>query len=68
MQTSILLVILLVVYLPIIGLLSLWFYKDATNGATFSQTQQTLISIGDATDSTGGLWMYYDMSSEDWNC
>ena len=38
-------------------------YKDATNSATFSQTQQTLISIGDATDSTGGLWMYYDMSS-----
>ena len=29
-------------------------YKDATNSATFSQTQQTLISIGDATDSTGG--------------
>ena len=43
--------------------LEFMLYKDATNSATFSQTQQTLISIGDATDSTGGLWMYYDMSS-----
>ena len=38
-------------------------HKDATNSQTLSQTQQTLIAIGDATDATGGLWMYYDISS-----
>ena len=38
-------------------------YKDATNSQTHSQTQQTLLSIGDATDTTGGLWLYYNMSS-----
>lgn len=38
-------------------------YKDATNSQTHSQTQQTLLSIGDATDATGGLWLYYDMSN-----
>jgi len=38
-------------------------YKDATNSQTHSQTQQTLVAIGDATDATGGLWMYYDISS-----
>jgi len=43
--------------------LEFMIYKDATNSATLSQTQQTLFSVGDATDSTGGMWMYYDMSS-----
>ena len=38
-------------------------HKDATNSQTLSQTQQTLVAIGDATDATGGLWMYYDNSS-----
>ena len=39
-------------------------YKDAVgNNNTHSQTQQTLIAIGDATLSTGGLWLYYDISS-----
>ena len=38
-------------------------HKDATNSQTLSQTQQTLVAIGDATDATGGLWMYYDISS-----
>ncbi|AIX14473.1 structural protein [Synechococcus phage S-MbCM6] len=38
-------------------------YKDSTNSQTHSQTQQTLVAIGDATDTTGGLWLYYDVSS-----
>ena len=38
-------------------------YKDATNSQTHSQTQQTLVAIGDATDATGGLWLYYDMGT-----
>ena len=38
-------------------------YKDATNSDTHSQTQQTLLSIGDATDATGGLWFYYDINN-----
>jgi len=43
--------------------LEFMLYKDATNSQTHSQTQQTLVAIGDATDATGGLWMYYDISS-----
>lgn len=43
--------------------LEFMLYKDSTNTQTHSQTQQTLFAIGDATDSTGGLWMYYDMTS-----
>ena len=38
-------------------------HKDSTNSQTLSQTQQTLVAIGDATDTTGGLWLYYDSSS-----
>lgn len=38
-------------------------YKDATNSDTHSQTQQTLFAIGDATDTTGGLWFYYDINN-----
>ena len=39
-------------------------FKDAANNNnTHSQTQQTLIAIGDATLSTGGLWLYYDIAS-----
>ena len=38
-------------------------YKDSSNSGTLSQTQETLFAIGDATDTTGGLWMYYDVSS-----
>ena len=43
--------------------LEFMLYKDAANSQTQSQTQQTLVAIGDATVSTGGLWFYYDMSS-----
>jgi hypothetical protein len=43
--------------------LEFMLYKDATNSQTHSQTQQTLVAIGDATDATGGLWLYYDISS-----
>ncbi|AOO10673.1 hypothetical protein RW060613_085 [Synechococcus phage S-RIM8] len=37
-------------------------YKDNTNGnaETLVANQQTLLSIGDATDTTGGLWLYYN--------
>ncbi|AXF41237.1 virion structural protein [Cyanophage S-TIM4] len=38
-------------------------YKEASSSQTLSQTQQTLVSIGDAEDATGGLWLYYDVSS-----
>ena len=37
-------------------------YKDDDNGKaeTLSADQQTLLSIGDASDATGGLWLYYN--------
>ncbi|AMO42876.1 virion structural protein [Cyanophage S-RIM50] len=36
-------------------------YKDDANGyaETLVSAQQTLFAIGDATDATGGLWLYY---------
>ena len=40
--------------------LEFMLYKEAANSQTLSQTQQTLVNIGDATDATGGLWLYYD--------
>ena len=38
-------------------------HKDADETNDHSQTEQTLIAIGDASDSTGGLWMYYDIGN-----
>ena len=38
-------------------------YKEASSSGTLSQTQHTLVSIGDAENATGGLWLYYDVSS-----
>ena len=38
-------------------------YKNGSEYNTHSQTQVTLMAIGDSTVSTGGLWMYYDLSS-----
>ena len=38
-------------------------YKNGSEYNTHSQTQVTLMAIGDATVSTGGLWLYYDLSS-----
>ena len=38
-------------------------YKDSTMTALTGNTQQTLLAIGDATTATGGLWLYYDVSS-----
>ena len=38
-------------------------YKEASSSQTLSQTQHTLVSIGDAEGTTGGLWLYYDVSS-----
>ena len=37
-------------------------YKDDANGyaETLVADQQTLFAIGDATDTTGGLWLYYN--------
>ena len=43
--------------------LEFMLYHDSANSDTHSQTQQTLVSIGDASDTTGGLWMYYDRVS-----
>ena len=40
--------------------LEFMLYHDSANSDTHGQTQQTLVSIGDATDTTGGLWLYYD--------
>ena len=37
-------------------------YKDSTT-TSVSPTQHSLLSVGDATVSTGGLWLYYDVSS-----
>ena len=38
-------------------------YKEASSSGTLSQTQHTLVSIGDAENATGGLWLYYDVSN-----
>ncbi|AOV60911.1 virion structural protein [Synechococcus phage S-CAM22] len=38
-------------------------YKDGSNYRSNSQTQYTLLNIGDATDATGGLWLYYNHSN-----
>ena len=35
-------------------------YHENASSDTHSQTEQTLLAIGDATDATGGLWLYYD--------
>jgi len=43
--------------------LEFMLYKDSANSNTHSQTQETLLSIGDATDLTGGLWLYYDIAT-----
>ena len=40
--------------------LEFMLYKDGSNYRSNSQTQYTLLNIGDATDATGGLWLYYD--------
>ena len=37
-------------------------YKDST-ATSLSQTQHSLLAIGDASVATGGLWLYYDVSS-----
>ena len=38
-------------------------YKNSSEYNDFSQSQVTLVAIGDAEDATGGIWMYYDLSS-----
>ena len=43
--------------------LEFMLYHDSANSDTHSQTEQTLVSIGDASDTTGGLWLYYDRGS-----
>ena len=40
--------------------LQFMLYNNSATTDTHSQTEQTLVAIGDATDSTGGLWLYYD--------
>ena len=43
--------------------LEFMLYKNGSEYQSHSQTQYTLLNIGDATDATGGLWLYYDDSS-----
>ena len=43
--------------------LEFMLYKNGSEYQSHSQTQYTLLNIGDATDPTGGLWLYYDDSS-----
>ena len=43
--------------------LEFMLYKNGSEYNTHSQTQVSLINIGDATDATGGLWLYYDLST-----
>ena len=43
--------------------LEFMLHKDADETNDHSQTEQTLFAIGDATDSTGGLWLYYDIGN-----
>ena len=38
-------------------------YQNSASTDTHSQDQQTLVAIGDATDATGGLWLYYDRTA-----
>ena len=38
-------------------------YKNGSEYNDFSQSQVTLVNIGDATVSTGGLWLYYDLGN-----
>ena len=40
--------------------LQFFIYKDSTESQTLSQSVQTLVGIGGAQDSTGGLWLGYD--------
>ena len=43
--------------------LEFMLYKNGSEYQSHSQTQYTLLNIGDATDATGGLWLYYDDTS-----
>ena len=47
--------------------LEFMLYKDGSNYRSNSQTQYTLLNIGDATDATGGLWLYYDHANGNWS-
>ena len=38
-------------------------FKNSATTAVSGITQHTLIAIGDAEEATGGLWLYYDVSS-----
>ena len=43
--------------------LEFMLYKNSSEYNDFSQSQVTLVAIGDAEEATGGIWMYYDLSS-----
>lgn len=43
--------------------LEFMLYQNSASTDTHSQDQQTLVAIGDATDATGGLWLYYDRTA-----
>ena len=43
--------------------LEMQIFKDTNFTAVSGITEHTLFSIGDASDATGGLWLYYDVST-----
>ena len=43
--------------------LEFMLYKNYTGNGTLSQTEHTLVAIGDASGATGGLWLYYDIGT-----
>ena len=43
--------------------LEFMIYKNGSEYNTHSQSQVTLVNIGDATDPTGALWLYYDLNT-----
>ena len=43
--------------------LEFMMYKYYAGNGSYSQTEHTLVAIGDATDATGGFWLYYDIAT-----
>ena len=43
--------------------LEFMMYKYYAGNGSYSQTEHTLVVIGDATDATGGFWLYYDIAT-----
>jgi len=43
--------------------LEFMLYKYYAGNGDYSQTQHTLLAVGDASGATGGIWLYYDVST-----